>query len=219
MPKAQLKQAKVPQKNISKTPKSKAGSASKTPPQKIKKDFSIGFTDWVGSKSSLYTHTAFFVGSFVLIFFWADLDKVLLVLTTMVSLEAIYLAIFIQMTVNRNTASLQEVERDIDEIQEDLEEIQEDVDEIQEDLEEIQEDVEEIQEDLEEIQEDVDEIQEDLEEIQEDVEEIQEDVEDISEEDEEEEAESDKALKYIEKMEAQMQLLLKEISELKNHKK
>jgi low affinity Fe/Cu permease len=52
----------------------------------------------------------------------------------MVSLEAIYLAIFIQMTVNQNTQSLREVEVDIDEIQENIDEIQEDVDEIQEDV-------------------------------------------------------------------------------------
>lgn len=62
----------------------------------------------------------------------AHWEIVLLVLTTAVSLEAIYLAIFIQMTVNRNTASLAEVEEDIDEIQEDIDEIQEDIDEIEE---------------------------------------------------------------------------------------
>jgi chromosome segregation ATPase len=71
----------------------------------------------------------------------------LLVLTTVVSLEAIYLAIFIQMTVNRHTESLREVEADVDEIQEDIGEIQEDVDEIQEDVDELQEDLEEMSED------------------------------------------------------------------------
>lgn len=74
---------------------------------------------------------------------WND---ILLVLTTIVSLEAIYLAIFIQISVNRNTQSLLEVEEDIDEIQEDIDEIQEDVDEIQEDVGEIQEEVDEIAE-------------------------------------------------------------------------
>lgn len=70
----------------------------------------------------------------------------LLVLTTLVSLEAIYLAIFIQMSINQTTESLEVVEHDIDEIQEDIDEIQEDVDEIQEDVDEIQEDVEGITE-------------------------------------------------------------------------
>ena len=58
------------------------------------------------------------------------MDDVLLILTTAVSLEAIYLAIFIQMTVNRNTAALEAVEDDIEEIAEDVEEVQKDVDEI-----------------------------------------------------------------------------------------
>lgn len=99
------------------------------------------FTKWVGSTASLIVHTALFVIAFFLgmfVFAWND---VLLVLTTAVSLEAIYLAIFIQMTVNRNTESLKEVEEDVDEIQEDIGEIQKDVDEIQEDVGEIQEDV------------------------------------------------------------------------------
>lgn len=115
------------------------------------------FTKWVGSRQSLIVHTFLFIGAFLLVFLGAPLDTVLLCLTTVVSLEAIYLAIFIQMTVNRNTKSLEDVEHDIEEIQEDVEDIQEDVDEIQEDVEDIQEDVDEIQEDVEEIQEDVEE--------------------------------------------------------------
>lgn len=72
----------------------------------------------------------------------------------MVSLEAIYLSIFIQMSVNRQAHKLHAVSKDVEEIQEDVEEIQEDVDEIQHDVDEIQEDVEDIGEDVEEIQED-----------------------------------------------------------------
>lgn len=97
----------------------------------------------VGSVASLYIHTALFVFSFILILFGVSTETVLLVLTTLVSLEAIYLAIFIQMTVNRNTESLEEVEEDLDDIQEDIEDIQEDVDEIQEDIDDIEEDVDE----------------------------------------------------------------------------
>ncbi|MCC7356792.1 MAG: DUF1003 domain-containing protein [Candidatus Doudnabacteria bacterium] len=111
---------------------------------------SLKFTNWIGSVSSLILHTIFFVGSFVLYFWGVDLEKILLVLTTVVSLEAIYLAIFIQMTVNRNTQSLEEVEEDIDEIQEDVEEIEKDIDEMEKDIDEIQEDVEEIEKDDEE---------------------------------------------------------------------
>lgn len=95
-------------------------------------------TRWVGSPQSILVHTVLFVASFGAA--WTgvvEVDRMLLVLTTIVSLEAIYLAIFIQMTINEQA-------KDIDEIQEDIDEIQEDVDEIQEDIDEMQEDVEEI---------------------------------------------------------------------------
>lgn len=125
----------------------------------------LGFTDWVGSTASLIVHTILFAACFVSVLFGVSFEKMLLVLTTVVSLEAIYLAIFIQMTVNRNTASLEEVEEDIDEIQKDIDEVQEDVGEIAEDVEEVQKDVDEIQADIDEVQKDVDEIAEDVEDI------------------------------------------------------
>ncbi|MBV9349747.1 MAG: DUF1003 domain-containing protein [Patescibacteria group bacterium] len=97
-------------------------------------------TTWIGSVPSLVLHTLFFVGSFIAgILHLADWNTVLLVLTTLVSLEAIYLSIFIQMTVNRHAEELEDVSEDIDEIQEDIDEIQEDVDEIQGDVEELSE--------------------------------------------------------------------------------
>lgn len=107
-------------------------------------------TKWIGSTSSILIHTAIFIISFALYFFGIDMDKILLVVTTIVSLEAIYLAIFIQMSVNRNANQLLEVAEDIDEIQEDVEGIEKDIDEIQEDVEGIEKDVDEIQEDIEE---------------------------------------------------------------------
>lgn len=116
--------------------------------------FSIRTTKWIGSTSSLLVHTAIFIASFLLYFYGVDIEEILLVLTTIVSLEAIYLSIFIQMSVNRQSRRLHAVARDVEEIQEDVEEIEKDVDEIQKDVDEIQEDVEEIQEDVEEIQED-----------------------------------------------------------------
>lgn len=119
-------------------------------------------TTGVGSVPSLIVHTVFFflillVGA-LQILSW---DLVLLVLTTGVSLEAIYLAIFIQMSVNQQSKVIKDVEQDVDEIKIDVDEIQEDVGEIQEDVDEIQEDVDEIQKDIDSIEEDVDEIQED----------------------------------------------------------
>lgn len=105
---------------------------------------SLGVTKWIGSVSSIVLHTIVFVGSFLAVSFeLVSFDRMLLVLTTLVSLEAIYLAIFIQMSLNLARESLAEVEEDIDEIQEDVDEIQQDVDEIQHDVDEIQEDIEE----------------------------------------------------------------------------
>jgi uncharacterized protein YoxC len=104
-------------------------------------------TRWIGSTASIIFHTVLFVGAFALSFGGiVAFDRMLLVLTTIVSLEAIYLAIFIQMTLNYASASIEEVEKDIDEIQEDIDEMQEDVEEIQEDVDELQEDVEDIEE-------------------------------------------------------------------------
>ncbi len=117
-------------------------------------------TTWLGSTSSLIFHTCLFIVAFTLPFLGIRFDLVLLVLTTAVSLEAIYMNIFIQMSVNKNTADIEEIQEDVDEIQEDIEEIGEDVDEIQKDVDEIQEDVEEIEKDIDEIQEDIEEDQE-----------------------------------------------------------
>lgn len=114
--------------------------------------FALAATRWIGSPSSIVAHTLFFGACFVAVWTRAvGLNEMLLGLTTLVSLEAIYLALFIQMTVNAQGQSLAEVEKDIDEMQEDVEEIQEDVEEIQEDVDELQEDVEDISEDVEEI--------------------------------------------------------------------
>ncbi|HTH92902.1 MAG TPA: hypothetical protein VL576_00255 [Candidatus Paceibacterota bacterium] len=116
-------------------------------------------TRWLGSTSSLIFHTCLFVLAGILPFLGIDFSLILLVLTTAVSLEAIYMNIFIQMAVNKNTADIEEIQGDVDEIQEDIEEIGEDVDEIQKDVDEIQEDVDEIQKDVDEIQEDIEEDQ------------------------------------------------------------
>lgn len=111
----------------------------------------------IGSVYSLIVHTIVFAVCFIAAGIGAiKWELMLLVLTTMVSLEAIYLALFIQITVNRNTESLKEVEEDIEEISEDLEELGEDVEDIQEDIEEISEDIDEIQEDVEELNEEED---------------------------------------------------------------
>lgn len=113
----------------------------KQPPRFQKAAMKI--TRWIGSPDSIIVHTALFVLSFAAVAAGlVEWNEMLLVVTTIVSLEAIYLSLFIQMTVNFTTESLQEVEQDIDEIQEDVDEIQEDIDELQEDVEEIAEEEE-----------------------------------------------------------------------------
>ncbi len=116
--------------------------------------FSKKVTTWAGSSWSIVVHTFFFIGIFGLRFFNVSTSDILLILTTIVSLEAIYMAIFIQMTVNEHSENLEEVSEDIEELQENVEDISEDVEEIQKDVDEIQEDVDEIQEDVEELNED-----------------------------------------------------------------
>lgn len=91
----------------------------------------LNLTNRVGTPTSILIHTIFFIGIFSLKFFGITTDQILLVLTTLVSLEAIYLAIFIQMTVNRNTQSLAGVEADIDDLQKDFDALEDDIEEIQ----------------------------------------------------------------------------------------
>ncbi len=148
-------------------------------------------TKWIGSPASIVLHTVFFVGIFVLALFGIAFDKIMLILTTVVSLEAIYLSIFIQMTVNKNTSQLDEVVEDIEEIQEDVEGIEKDVDEIQVDVDEIQKDVDGLEEEFEEISEEI-------------------------EKDDEEEKKRDQEL--LDKIETSLKNLMTEINELKGKK-
>ena len=81
-------------------------------------------TRWIGSPQSISVHTFLFAASFGAAWTgFVDVDRMLLILTTIVSLEAIYLAIFIQMTINEQAEDIDEIQEDIDEIQEDVEEI------------------------------------------------------------------------------------------------
>ena len=118
---------------------------------KEKIEFLVKVTDglmwWIGSIPSLIIHSVIFISAFLLpIFGLVAFDKMLLVLTTVLSLEAIYLAIFIQMSVNRSQEHIEDLKEDVNEIQEDIEDIQEDIEEISEDIDDIQEDIEDIAE-------------------------------------------------------------------------
>ena len=160
----------------------------------------IGSTKYIGSPTSLVLHTIFFVVVFGLQKFGFTFEQTMLILTTAVSLEAIYLSLFIQMTVNRQARQIEEVSDDVDDIQEDVEEISKGIDEIQEDVEDIQENAEEISADMEG--------------IHENIEGIKEDVEDLSEEFEKDEQSDDIEGQKIQRIERALEELLREIKAL-----
>jgi low affinity Fe/Cu permease len=99
----------------------------------ILEDLSEKFAEAIGSPTSLVIHSVFFVGIFGLLFFGIDLENILLILTTIVSLEAIYLALFIQMTVNKNAEDIEDIQEDVEDIQKEVEEIGDDVEDMEED--------------------------------------------------------------------------------------
>ena len=86
---------------------------------------SFKLVEWVGTPYSVIIHTIIFLAFPAAALLGFELRSVLLIFTTWLSVEAIYLAIFIQMSVNRNTESLEEVEEDIEDIQEDASEEEE----------------------------------------------------------------------------------------------
>lgn len=103
----------------------------------------------MGSIKSLVIHTLLFLSAFSLFFVGINIDVILSVVTNVVSLEAIYLSILIQMSVNLQSEKLESVAADVVDLQEDVEDIQSNVEDIQSNVEDIQEDVEDIQEDVE----------------------------------------------------------------------
>ena len=121
--------------------KEKNNTSSNSVP--VIESLSINLTRSIGTPISVLIHTILFIGIFGLMKFGMAFDQIMIILTTVVSLEAIYLAIFIQMSINRQEAKLHEVTEDIEEISEDIEDIQEDVEELGEDFEEFSDDLEE----------------------------------------------------------------------------
>ena len=74
-----------------------------------KKPLSEKAADWIGSVQSLVVHVFFMLGIFALGLLGLPLNRILLILTTFLSIEAIFLAIFIQMSVNRTTDTIEEI--------------------------------------------------------------------------------------------------------------
>ena len=87
--------------------------------------FAFDVPRWIGTPLSLVIHTIMFIGILALGLLGFDFKTVNIVLTTWLSIEAIYLAIFIQMTVNKNTESIEDLQEDVEDIQEDVEDLEE----------------------------------------------------------------------------------------------
>ena len=94
---------------------------------------------WVGTTQSLIIHSIFFIIMLCLPFFGVESSMSLLILTTVVSLEAIYLNIFIQMGVNRHADEQKQTRMVLSTVQETIEDVQETMEDVQEDVQEIME--------------------------------------------------------------------------------
>ena len=125
----------------------------------------IRITEAIGTPISIIVHTVLFALAFIFYFLGVPFETVLLVLTTIVSLEAIYLSLFIQLSVNKNTESLEEVEEDIEEIQEDVEGLEGEFDEIAEDVEGLEGNIKKLRENVTELGADIEDISEDVEKL------------------------------------------------------
>jgi low affinity Fe/Cu permease len=98
--------------------------------KQIMRQSASSITKWIGSVTSVVLHTILFVVSFLLPYFGViTFDRMLSVVTNIVSLEAIYLSIFIQMSINLNNENIETLQEDIGEISENIEEILDDEEE------------------------------------------------------------------------------------------
>ncbi len=99
-------------------------------------DLLIKIPENIGTPISLLVHTLIFLIFLSLPFlgFGLQSEQVNIFFTTLLSLEAIYLAIFIQMSVNLSNQTIQDLSEDIDDLSGDIDEIGEDIVEIQGDI-------------------------------------------------------------------------------------
>ena len=102
-------------------------------------------TSWIGSTASIIFHSCFFVFAFVShwLFSWS-FDSILLVLTTVVSLEAIYFSIFIQRAVNQQAERLGDVEESLDDVEDSLDDVEEALEEDEQEEEAEEESLEDV---------------------------------------------------------------------------
>jgi len=91
---------------------------------------------WVGTPESLIIHTIAFIILLCLPLIGVPAYFSMLILTTIVSLEAIYLSIFIQMGVNRHADEQAQTKKVLSNIEETIDDVQETIEEVQETIEE-----------------------------------------------------------------------------------
>jgi uncharacterized protein YoxC len=115
----------------------------------------IKVSEWVGTPLSIIIHTILFISTFGLRFVGIPLETIFLALTTVISLEAIYLSLFIQMSVNRSNVAIEEISEDVDDIIEDIDDLDKDLDNLQHDIDEMSDDIDEIHDDVDDITESV----------------------------------------------------------------
>ncbi len=97
-------------------------------------NFLLKIPDQLGSTSSIILHTCCIFASFLLVFMGVSINDILLSVTTVLSIEAIYLSLFIQLSVNKAGTSLKTVTDNTNEIIQEIDLISEDVDDMQEDI-------------------------------------------------------------------------------------
>ncbi len=123
--------------------------AGPTTPRFSAERISDAITDMLGSTASVIAHSLLFVAIFALHWLGVGIDEILLILTTAVSLEAIYLSIFIQRSTNRQGAR---IESAVDEIRRNTEEAlvrlaaltKQEIDDVQGAVEDIEKTIEEV---------------------------------------------------------------------------
>jgi low affinity Fe/Cu permease len=113
---------------------------------KLVNTLSDHLTRWIGSTTSLIVHTFLFILAFAShwLFGW-PFDFILLILTTAVSLEAIYLAIFIQRSVNQQAERLEDVEESLDDVEKAVDDVEEALDDVEEALDDVEEGLDDVE--------------------------------------------------------------------------
>lgn len=95
--------------------------------KKQKPTFLEKFLHWIGTPQSLIVHTIIFVLSLIASVFS---ERAMNAFTMLLSVEAIYMGILIQMTVNKSHKEIKGIGEDVEELSDDVEDILEDTEEL-----------------------------------------------------------------------------------------